>query len=173
MLERAKSQSLSSVGRASSVVSVASSLPPHLRSHGSKAASGDTGVSSSSIRSGSLSTATTMRDTTAKMKSPEKVALNAWRADGKYHEGVKSRTVLPSIGQESAASPGQGRDQTKVEDKVTGQGKGRRNWAKAPRLPRAELEGTPSLPHVSVRHPDADVDHARRMEYCESDDSDF
>ncbi|KAF4508409.1 hypothetical protein G6O67_004792 [Ophiocordyceps sinensis] len=186
VLSQLKAASASNSGRASSVVSAASSLPPHLRTLGSQAgssgvhaASGDTRDTSSTIGSASLSTATTMRDAAGKGRAYENIAFNAWGPDGKLHRGVKSPTAPSSTGDGSVAMLGQGRDldkfsvQSKTPAKGTQKVWGRNNWAKAPRLSRAELQATPAFPHVSARHHDPSLDQQRRMDYCESEDSDF
>ncbi|KAM4066842.1 Stc1 domain-containing protein [Hirsutella rhossiliensis] len=190
VLSQLKAASVSGSSRASSVVSVGSSLPPHLRarelqagSSASKAALDDTGDSSSALGSAlmsmSMSTATTMREAAVKGRASENVAFNAWGPDGKHHKGVKSPTVPSSTDEGSAASRGQGRDlgkssnQSQAAAQETPKSRGKGNWYKAPRLSRAELQAQPAIPHVSARHHDANLDRQLRMNYCESEDSDF
>lgn len=180
----------SSHGRASSVVSAASSLPPHLRARELRAGSSTGRAAPADARdtspalgsepvSMSMSTATSMRDAAVMARASENISFNAWDPAGKHHKGVKSPTLPSSTDQESVASRAQGSGlnrpsaPSQAPAQRTSRPLGRHNWAKPTRLSRAELQDTTGAPQFTVRHADANVDRQLRMQYHDSDDSDF
>lgn len=68
---------------AESLLHTSNTLPPHLRDR----------VKSSQLSSGSISTATTIRDEEEAAERARRVSFNAWDASGEQHRGVKAPTV--------------------------------------------------------------------------------
>lgn len=168
-----------SVSGSESVAYSAASIPPHLRSRVSAAHPGAAGQGRGP---GSVSTATTLREARAARELEQenrKVPFNAWGPDGKHYKGAKVPTV-PSSADEDSESAAESTDSnanqwqtSHPKTKWAKKPRGRDNWGKAPRLSAAELRKTEPFAHVSARHIDPDVDRQRRMQYCQSEDSDF
>ncbi|POR32913.1 Uncharacterized protein TPAR_06852 [Tolypocladium paradoxum] len=172
-----REQGAPSVSGSEPVSYSAASVPPHLRGQVSAAYSGAAGKGRGP---GSVSTATTLREARELEQENRKVPFNAWGPDGKQHKGVKSPTV-PSSADEDSASAAESNDSYAANEWQTSNPKtkwgkkprGRDNWHKAPRLSAAKLRKPEPFAHVSARHIDPDVDRQRRMQYCQSEDSDF
>ncbi|PNY19934.1 Uncharacterized protein TCAP_07462 [Tolypocladium capitatum] len=166
-----------SVSGSESVSHGAAFIPPHLRSRVSAAYPGAAGQGRGP---GSVSTATTLREARELEKENRKASFNAWGPDGRQVKGVKSPTVSSSADEDSA-SVAESNDTNVANEwqtihpktKLGKKPRGRDNWHKAPRLSSAELRKPEPFAHVSARHIDPDVDRQRRMNYCQSESSDW
>ncbi|KAK2591750.1 hypothetical protein QQS21_010571 [Conoideocrella luteorostrata] len=151
--------------RQSAFIANALPFPPHLRRLGSNAKSG---AGSATFRSNtsSISTATTMRDNQAK------IPYNAWDNSGQRHELAKSQTTSSDHDTCSASNDpdtnhasGNWDDVPVTKQNMPPRRKG--GWHKAPMMPREQQVELPA------RHLNPDVDRRRRINYCESEDSDY
>ncbi|KAK7424259.1 hypothetical protein QQX98_000527 [Neonectria punicea] len=177
-------------------------LPPHLAGQSQGRPSGTKSISGASEATGSsrsvvplpphllnrptqsVSTATTVREDKEKQEKSRQIPFNAWDRAGRQHQVVKDPTNSFHSSAASSKSNSKLRvhddpnvigewDFTLVELPETRGGKG--GWAKASecRIPQAELKKQPVLTHTSMRHIDPDIDRQRRMNYCDSDDSNY
>ncbi|KND92676.1 hypothetical protein TOPH_02647 [Tolypocladium ophioglossoides CBS 100239] len=152
------------------------SIPPHLRSRVSAAYPNAAGQGGGP---GSVSTATTLREARELEQENKRVPFNAWGPDGKHYKGIKSPTIPSSASGDSVSAAGSNDSATNVwqtDQPTTNWAKkprGRDNWHKASRLSAAELRQPEPFAHVSARHVDPGIDRQRRMNYCQSEDSDW
>ncbi|KAF7554788.1 hypothetical protein G7Z17_g2682 [Cylindrodendrum hubeiense] len=149
-----------------------STLPPHLRNSAPQNSS-----------AGSISTATTVRKDKEEREKSRLIPFNAWGPTGIQYQGIKEPTDS-SISSATSDKPGSNAnihddpnvigewDSAPVEEP---QPRGNGRWPKASesRIPQSELKKQPVLTHTKSRHIDPDIDRQRRMNYCDSDDSDY
>ncbi|KAH6983329.1 Stc1 domain-containing protein [Ilyonectria sp. MPI-CAGE-AT-0026] len=149
-----------------------STLPPHLRGSVPQ---------SSSARS--VSTATTVRKDKEERAQSRAIPFNAWGPTGKPYQAIKD----PTISTMSSATSEKSSVKANIQDdpNIIGdwdfpplgepQTQSSRRWPKASesRIPQAQLKKQPILTHTKTRHIDPEIDRQRRMNYCDSDDSDY
>ncbi|CAM1509481.1 Fc.00g032200.m01.CDS01 [Cosmosporella sp. VM-42] len=129
----------------------------------------------------SLSAATTVREEKERAAKARQVSFNAWDSKGDRYRHVKEPTIASSsvsttsTDRHTNSSPmihGEWSTTIQVEEpKCRGNGK----WPKTSesRLPQSQVVQQPRVTHVSARHVDPEIDRQRKMNYCDSDDSDY
>ncbi|KAF4585830.1 stc1 domain-containing protein [Ophiocordyceps camponoti-floridani] len=185
-------------GRSSESGSV-HSMPPHLRGRYQSGSDLETAttdslpVSSSSSQAGTGSVSGSalpphLRKLASKGNSDQaaKIPFNAWGPDGNLRQGLKSVTAnssnnsqfftdtshtKPSSTSCSAANSTSGSDNGyKGKDKKPTRKGG---FAKPPRLSRADMHQFDGCTPIGVAHIDPSIEQMRKMQYCQSEDSDY
>ncbi|KJZ71976.1 hypothetical protein HIM_08656 [Hirsutella minnesotensis 3608] len=189
-----KDDSHAPISSAASVASsTLSSLPPHLRPNTSTpllqlgpSNAGQSGLSTPSGYSSARSDASfsSLRAATIQgRRAPGAQSYNAWDPTGNLHRAVKTPTVASASeagSQSSAAVAVDGWGQRQEPEAAKWEVAGKENkksrkggWAKAPRLTKAELCAAEPAPHVNAQVKDPGLDAQMRMNYCQSEDSNY
>ncbi|PHH70575.1 hypothetical protein CDD80_5923 [Ophiocordyceps camponoti-rufipedis] len=184
-------------GRSSETGSV-HSMPPHLRALYQSGSDLETATinslpaSSSSSQAGTGSVAGPalpphLRKLASKGNSTQaaKIPFNAWGPDGNHRQGFKSVTAKSNSSSNSHFftdtshtkpssasfnSTSGSTDGLKGKDKKPTRKGG---FAKPPRLSRAEMHQFDGCTPIGVAHIDPSIEQMRKMQYCQSEDSDY